>query len=307
MWSRRIAYLAFLLGCLVFYGYYRGWFSWFLLILVLILPWFSLILSLPGMFTAKASLRCPEAVRQDMPVRTSLQVTSILPAPPVRCTMRLVNSLTDERFIGEPGERLPTGHCGVLTISFPSMYVYDYLGLFRKKLPGPKDRTVFVEPKPTPSARPVLPEGRGVVLWRPKPGGGFSENHDLRLYRPGDDLRHIHWKMVAKTGKLMYREPMEPALRGYALNVTLCGTYDEVDRKLGQLLWSSRLLLDKGIDHKVRCMTGKGLVTFFIDDEGALERCIHRILQGPRASVDMIGQMENAMWQQEIGGDSNEA
>ena len=51
MWKRRIIYLSALLWCLVFYGFYREWFSWVLLLTVLLLPWFSLAVSLPALLT----------------------------------------------------------------------------------------------------------------------------------------------------------------------------------------------------------------------------------------------------------------
>ena len=34
MWGRRIVYLMTLTGCLVFYGFYKEWFSWLLLMLI---------------------------------------------------------------------------------------------------------------------------------------------------------------------------------------------------------------------------------------------------------------------------------
>ncbi|MBR2633811.1 MAG: DUF58 domain-containing protein, partial [Lentisphaeria bacterium] len=43
---------------------------------------------------------------------------------------------------------------------------------------------------------------------RPKPGGGYGENYEIRQYRPGDNLNQIHWKLSAKVGDLMLREPM---------------------------------------------------------------------------------------------------
>ncbi len=306
MWGRRIVYLLTLFVSLVFYCFYREWFSWFFLVALLALPWFSLLLSLPAMLTVKANLRCPPKTRQGMPLRTALQLNSVLPTPPVRCTIRLVNELTEERFLGEPGERVPTEHCGRMTISYPQMYVYDYLGLFRRQLHRSETVTLFIEPKPVADPEPLRPEGKGAVRLRPKPGGGFSEIHDLRLYRPGDDLRHIHWKMAAKTGKLIYREPLEPAQKGYVLNLTLSGTPEEMDRKLGKLLWSSRSLLEKGLQHTVRCLTGKGLLIFDVRDEVSLEACIQGILSSPRAKEGAVSSAENAVWQRNIGGDSGE-
>ena len=299
-----MGYLAAFIGAMVFYAFYREWFSWFFLVGVALLPWLSLLLSLPAMLTVKVEVRCPEKVRQDMPARSMLRVSGPLPAPPVRCNMRLVNSLTDERFVGQPGEFIPTTHCGMMTVTYPQVMVFDYLGLFRRKLPSPEPKTLYIEPRPVATNQILRPESKTVTLWRPKAGGGFSENHDLRLYRPGDDLRHIHWKMVAKTGKLIYREPMEPAQQGYALNLTLSGTPEELDTKLGKLVWTSRILLQKGMEHTVRCMMSRGVATFTVHDDLSLERCLHRILRGPCATERVIDRVDGALWQQEIGGDS---
>ena len=306
MRGRRIAYPVVFLGCLVFYGFYREWFSWFALVAVTLLPWFSLLLSLPAMLAAKAILRCPTTARMGMPVRTALLLNTPLPTPPIYCELRVTNALTGERFLGKAGEQIPTDHCGMLTISYPSLYVYDYLGLFRRKLRNTQTHTIYIEPKPLPDSKLPEPEGKTVSLWRPKPGGGFSEVHDLRLYRPGDDLRHIHWKMAAKTGKLIYREPMEPAQKGYALNIALGGTAQELDQKLGRLLWASQALLEKNIPHTVRCNTENGLLTFSVTDALSLEECIHRILATPKGDNVSLPTAENALWQQYIGGEINE-
>ncbi|MBR4865032.1 MAG: DUF58 domain-containing protein [Oscillospiraceae bacterium] len=291
---------------MVFYVFYREWFSWFFLAGLLLLPWFSLAVSLPAMLTVKAGLRCPETARQDMPVRTSLQLDCKLPTPPVRCQLRVTNVLTGERFLGMPGERIPTEHCGMITISYPRLYVYDYLGLFRRQLNREESRDVFIMPKPVPDDMPLKPEGSGVSMWRPKPGGGFSEIHDLRLYRPGDDLKHIHWKMSAKTGKLIYREPMEPVQKGYVLNITVSGTTEELDRKLGKLLWTSRMLLEREFTHTVRAMTAKGLVLYTVENEASLEACLRSLLGTPKAETTAVDGAADALWQHHIGGDSHE-
>lgn len=307
MWGRRIAYLVTLLGSLVFYGFYKEWLSWIALVTIFFLPWLSLLISLPAMLTVKASLRCPKTVRMGVPARTALQLECKFPTPPVSSRIRLRHSLSDTSFVGTPGELIPTDHCGVMIISYDELNVYDYLGLFRGRLRR-QDRTlVYVEPKPVPAGQ--LPElaGRAVSLWRPKPGGGFSENHDLRLYRPGDDLRNLHWKMSAKTGKLIYREPIEPVQKGYLLTLALCGTPEELDKKLGQLVWLSSQLIVKQLDHGVRCRTGSGTVHFQVTDKASLEKGLHSLLEGPAAGSEAEPEHADVLWKHHIGGDGDEA
>ena len=308
MWWRWIAYLAALLGSLVFYGFYREWFSWIMLLTVAFLPWFSLLISLPAMLTVKAGLRCPQSVRMGVPARTALQLDSKFPTPPVRSRIRLHNSLTDTKFVGQPGELIPTEHCGAMTISYDRLFVYDYLGLFCRRLNRGDTTLVYIEPKPVPAQMPPsLEANRAVNAWRPKPGGGFSENHDLRLYRPGDDLRHIHWKMAAKTGKLIYREPIEPVQKGYLLTLTLTGSPEELDKKLGQMVWVSNYLLEKQQPHGVRCQTDTGVVAFRVNDKANLEDGLHTLLGSVPAGQEMDPGKQDALWQHHIGGDGDEA
>ena len=306
MWSRRISYLIGLLCCLVFYGFYREWFSWFLLVAVALLPWFSLLVSLPAILTAQADLRCPETVRVGVPARTALQVACRFPAPPIKSRIRLKNQLTGSSYIGKPGERIPTEHCGCMTVSCDRLFLCDYLGLFCRRL-SKGDTAVFIEPKPEPCPLPERLQLRTVSLWKPKSGGGFSENHDLREYRQGDDLRGIHWKMSAKTGKLIYREPIEPAQKGYLLTMTLWGDSDMLDHKLGQLLWLSNTLLGRGLPHQVLCHTGNGTVRFAVENIAQLQEGMHRLLRSRPAAGEVSVGRQDVLWQYHIGGDSHEA
>lgn len=305
MWGRRIIYLVALVGCVVFYGFYREWFSWLLLLLVLLLPWFSLALSLPAMLAVQAGLRCPETVRMGVPVRTALQLDGRFITPPVSSRIKLHNCLTDARYVGAPGERIPTEHCGMMTISYDRLFVYDYLGLFCRRLRKGDSCTVYIEPKPVPGGKVPDFEGKAVTAWRPKPGGGFSEVHDLRLYRPGDDLRNIHWKLAAKTGKLVYREPMEALRKGRLLTMTLSGSPKEMDRKLGQLLWLSQEMLARQLEHEVLCRTGEGQVRFTVTDAASWAQGLQAILRSRPAETDTEAEAEAVLWQHHIGGDSH--
>lgn len=294
-----------LAGCTVFYFIYQQWFSWLLLLTVLLLPWFSLAISYPAMRSVNISVQCPAMARIGMPIRTSMRVTCRYPIPQTDCKIRLVNSLTGERYVGHPGELVPTEHCGRITITTPRPVVYDYLGLFRKRLPESKSCAVFVFPKPVESELPAFGR-RNDSIGRPKPGSTVAEEHELRLYRPGDSLRHIHWKLTAKTGKLIYREAMEQAKRGHVLTLTLSGSPEQLDRKLGQIFWSSQMLLGEKRPHQIRCHTGKGVVNFTVTNKNTLEEGMRTLLSMPTAPKEALPEAEDALWLQEIGGDSHE-
>lgn len=307
MTVRRIVYLTALLGCVVFYWAYREWLSWFLLMLILLLPWFSLLVSLPALLTCRAEVSCPSAVERGAEVSLLWQGTSPFPLPSLTGRLTVRNRLCGSTKKLRSGDRLPTEHCGLLHIALRCPRCHDYLGLFSLPIRRQSQAQVLVRPVAAAPAEVPDMSRYQVNLWRPKPGGGFSELHDLRLYRPGDDLRQIHWKMSAKTGKLIYREPLEPVQKGYLLTVTLSGSPKELDAKLGKLLWLSKALLEKQLPHQVRCMTGNGVTEFTIQDEAALDSCMQALLSSPPARAEQLLQAEQAAWQHHIGGGEHEA
>ena len=264
-----------LLASLVFYAFYRQWVSFLFLLAVLLLPWLSLVLSLPAMFKTRVGFRCPNQVQLNTPVRTALQVQCDFPPVPVRCRVRLHNLLTDEYFRGLPGEQIPTNKCGKIVLSWERLFVYDYLGLFRRRVLQDTQAEIAVMPKPVKSKLPAEAGEAAANGWRPKPGGGFAENRELRLYRPGDNLRHIHWKLSAKTGKTIYAEPVEPVQKGYLLSLCLAG---DIEKKLGQLVYVSSALLQRQQFHRIHCQTKDGAVVFSVTDQGSLERGVQEIL-----------------------------
>ena len=97
--------------------------------------------------------------------------------------------------------------------------VCDYLGLFSFRVRKCREQTVLVRPKSQAVEDLVDPRGMEINAWVPKPGGGYAENHEHRLYRPGDNLNQLHWKLSAKVGDLILREPMEPVQGAVLLTV----------------------------------------------------------------------------------------
>ena len=306
MAGRRILYLATLLGSLVFCYFYQEWFAVFLLTGVVLLPVLSLLISLPAMLTVQVELQCPDQVVLKAPAVAKLRLSCGMPQPPVRCRLRLQSSLTGESAEYALGEQLATEHCGLLRITLVKGWIYDYLGLFRRQIREEKEYTLLVMPKPVRTGEPPQLRQYMANAWRPKRGGGFSENHELRLYRPGDDLRQIHWKLAAKTGSLILREPMEALRGGAVLSLELSGSEDVLDKKLGKLLWLSRYLLDHHLPHEILCLTGDGTVRFSVADEGALKSALAALLASPVAHPGQrLPQEAEGAWHYRIGGDAD--
>ncbi|GIW55815.1 MAG: hypothetical protein KatS3mg082_2219 [Nitrospiraceae bacterium] len=80
-------------------------------------------------------------------------------------------------------------------------------GLFLKSAFVPLETTVIVCPeiKPVPDGlvRELIAEGHKLAISR---RGQGVDLYNLRLYRPGDDSRAIHWMTTARTSRLIVRE-----------------------------------------------------------------------------------------------------
>ena len=116
MAGRRIIYLTSLIGCLVFYYFYREWLSWLFLMAILFLPWLSLIFSLPAMITARGKLDFPDTVPVGQKLHAAMDLTAKLPVPSFRYKLRITNTITGTRRKIKPGKPLPTDVCGRLIV-----------------------------------------------------------------------------------------------------------------------------------------------------------------------------------------------
>lgn len=302
MTGRRILYLAAVGGCMVFYLAYREWFSWFALVGVLCLPWLSLLLSLPAMLSLRLRTQCPTEAQMGEAAVVTLVGECRLPQPLLRGKLRILHAISGQQTEVKDGGALPTEHCGQINIQPVKAWVYDYLGLFRLPVRRTSGCAMLVRPKSIALTEPPDLSRYRENAWKPKSGGGFAENHELRLYRPGDNLRQIHWKLSAKTGKLILREPMEP-VRGLAVLVLeLNGAPEEIDRKLGLLTWLSGYLLQQEVPHRIVCLTGQGQEAFSVEREEDLPKAIDALLRAPSAKDGETALPVPAAWQYHIGG-----
>ncbi len=307
MVKRWLLYLAVVTGCTVFYGAYRQWLAWLALLGVAFVPIFSLLVSLPAMRRLAIVSRCPAWLTAGQEQALRLGTKCPLPAPEYRYRVRIKNTLNGNGYVQKTGQKLPAEHCGRLVCTVEQGRIYDYLGLFWLKPRKTLSFSVIIRPRPIPVRLPAETVQRAAGLWKPKPGGGFSERHDLRLYRPGDNLNQVHWKLSAKTGKLILREPMIPADKRVLLEMELRGSADALDRKLGQLLFLSGRLLEQGTDHALRVLTGEGVQTLPVSNELSQQQAIDWLLCQSTAPEGQELSPTAAYWQYRIGGGEDEA
>lgn len=255
-----LVYLLSLAGAVAFHAFYFGWYSWFILVLAVCLPLFSLLVSLPAMLRVRLHLDVPPDCLRGEPAYVTLRVSNgFLPIP--QCRFRLVvhTVMTGQQVTLKqqtPGHEnwyvpLNTAHCGILRCEAQKGRVFDYLGLFR--LPVRVGKPVEIMVKPVPAEPEKLPNLTQFLARRrqPKPGGGFSEEHELRDYRPGDSMRDMHWKLSVKTDRLIVREAQEPVRGLTLLTFDLAGGPEQVDATLEQLLWLSQWLLNHETEHQI--------------------------------------------------------
>lgn len=295
------------LVCLFFYFAYRQWMAWMILVSVSCLPLLSLVVSLPAMLLARPVLELPESVLAGTATPLQLTVKGPLPAPVWRARLEARHSFSDVLWTLEAGFDCPTEHCGALYIQVRRFRVYDYLGLWglRKKVP----ETALLMIRPRRQRVHTLPDRQRNLApyWKPKAGGGFSENHELRLYRPGDNLRQIHWKLSGKTGKLIYREPMELVNDRLVLRLQHGGSPDAMDRKLGRLLWLGQYLLHKGIVFDIQAETSQGNILWHIQTGRELDAAVNTLLKTPPLPLCADVPQGGTIWEYHIGGEAYEA
>lgn len=306
MAGKRISYLCVVLACTVFYLAYQEWLSWLALVGVLGLPWLSLLVSLPGIRTFRAEIQAPDRVPVGVPGDCSITGFGRFVVMPFFGRIRLTRTITGETWKFKDGGELPTEHCGALLAELEKVRFCDVLGLFRFRGKRLTHKTILVWPKPQPP-EDVPDLSRYLArAWRPKPGGGFAENHEMRLYRPGDSLNQVHWKLTAKTGQLIIREPMEPQRDLVLLTMDISGAAEELDRKFGRLLWLGDYLLEQGIAFEVRALAGEGILAYGVAGEEDLETCLKELLcASPAGEGSIRDQNYPAAWQYHVGGGGN--
>ncbi len=286
MLANLLSYLLIVLGTLLFFICFDGYISYYVFLLSLALPVFSLLLSLPGMLTMRVRvfLQEDEAVARarkgmSLPLRVEARTPWPLPSGQVRLRLTVKNTLTgalcQEWLMLTVGKKpllvehaLHSGACGLVTCDITKVRACDLLGLFSLpvRLGGQKGCSAFFYPAvyaPAVSVQPRRsPDSEGERYSLTKPGDDLTELFGLREYRPGDRLSRIHWKLSQKTGRTLVKEPSLPLSDSLLLFLDVNGGGAQADVLLDVFATLSGQLLLREAAHRVGYRGEDGALAF---------------------------------------------
>jgi len=249
----RIIYALTLAASIIFYILYPPWISIYLLVLLLLIIPFDLIISLPGLLTKGMLFIAPEVLHKGSDAVLTL-ITTHKKSYPIRCIIAKLYVSGDgfsaaRRFrcpADKDGKReviIDTSHSGVTVFKLKRCWAVSILGLFSLPINLDIHKAVLVLPPPIKPANTKTLQ-RGIILY-PKPGGGYSEEHDMRKYRYGDPVRSIHWKISAKFDSPIIRQPLAAPPHSRLVHVMKWDGELQRDLILGRLLWVSDYMLSR--------------------------------------------------------------
>jgi uncharacterized protein (DUF58 family) len=107
---------------------------------------------------------------------------------------------------------LPTKRRGRFEVGPLLLERVDPLGLGRSRLTTGDTATLWVHPRTYPVRALVAGHPRHHHEGRTTDNSlhGSLDLRDVREYVPGDEVRHLHWKATARTGRLMVRDYVDP-------------------------------------------------------------------------------------------------
>ena len=300
MGGRRFLYLTGLLMGVVFHTLYGQYLSYLLLRFLILLPFVSLLVSLPAMLRVRvrlsASASSPRG--EEAAARLIMDSRCFLPVGCLSMTFTGENRFTGEAMEkrrlsywgvlkGEETLSLPHDRCGVISCRLDRVWAWDYMGVFAFPVKRCDPATYTVLPLPRqPKPEPELDQDSAITL-KPKPGGGYSEEHELRPYRQGDPLNVIHWKLSSKLDEPIVREPQLMQRKRIALSLSPAKDPRALESQLDQLLYLSTSLIQKGIPHRI-CFGAH--TEAYIKDRNSLDEFLSTILSaqpdGSRGPVD---------------------
>ena len=243
------------------------------------------------------------AKRTAVSCRVRIRNGAFLPVMRYGCQVSIRNDLTEEDqtvtltgSIGAKGESsqtilLQSSFCGRVYVQISRFTLLDYLGLLPMKALVKADARLTILPDLYPmeadmTARPAYADD-GASNRR---GEDRSEVYQLREYRPGDDIRQIHWKLSSKLDELILKEASQPESRELLLfwDKHITGTPAQMDALAEAASSVAGALVRGGVSFSLCWTEPDDLPLRDISDEASL-------LQAVPELVRMSGGMEGRM------------
>ncbi len=284
MLRNRLIYLAVLLVLGLFRIAYTGYVAGLMLTIVLIMPVFSYLISLPGALCTQITLAVPDQVVRgsEAAITLSLRQSRLFATGAVRGKLRTQSvgsgQVAYTRLKSVYGcFPLDTSHCCVYACSFKRFRVLDLMGLLPMPTRKPQGATVTV--LPLPQEPPEHPDWAGASTLVAKPFSGGENPYDLRDYRTGDTLKAVHWKKSAALDKTVVRDTLEPAVRIAPIWLDWPQDAQGRDEALDQLAWCLIYLKQNNAGLQLQWLDAQGKVQSLYAPQGELDTVMPRILR----------------------------
>ncbi|MEU0510897.1 DUF58 domain-containing protein [Amycolatopsis sp. NPDC006125] len=157
---------------------------------------------------------------------------------------------------------LPTGARGRHPVGPLTLHRADPFGLAVNRKPTGETSDLWVHPRQLPAR--VLVSGHP----RHHHDGARTDDalrgsidlQDVREYVPGDEVRHVHWKATARTGRLMVRDLVDPEQPRFTLLLdTRAGSLSPAGFEEAADVAASLLVASARAGHPSRLVTAGGL------------------------------------------------
>jgi uncharacterized protein (DUF58 family) len=253
----------------------------------------ALLLTMRGPAVRVRRTVYPDRVERGRPALASLHVGNPggRRTPPFLATDRAGTAArsVQVRAVAAGGEavyhyELPTADRGRYTVGPLILDRTDPFGLARNRLPTGDTAVLWVHPRQFPARASAGGYPRHHHEGSSVDGAlrGSADLQDVREYAPGDEVRHLHWKATARTGRLMVRDLADPRQPRFTLlldtraRVWRAGRFEDAADVAGSLLAAcaragqhSRLVTSCGRD--VRTSGGARAARRLLDELSELD------------------------------------
>lgn len=251
MLKRKFIYAAAFAGVFCMNIFYTDYQPFFVLWIMLLFPivMYAYVFMLSRKVTLLFHIEGGEAIRGDrMRFFVRIENSTILPAsnitfrmsfrygnceaPTVRDFSVNAKAMDATKIEGS----IVMNYCGNLEASIEDCYLYDPVRLFRMKLKVKGGEEVTVMPvlsEPDLYTMYAAPEIETETHYysNKTPGDDSSEIFDVREYRDGDNISHVHWKLSAKEDNLFVKEYSLPVSRSNVILLELYQNSTEEERR----------------------------------------------------------------------------